>query len=584
MVAQAAKTLGRLASHEQVVLGFLAVLVGALSGLGSIGFRYLIDATQWIFFGPGALGELAAGLPWYQVVAVPTFGGLLVGVLCVYVLPGAPPRGVAEVIEANALRNGRMSLNAGLSATLVSGLSIGCGASVGREGPIVHLGGSLASYVARKLHLGPSLSRTLLGCGVAAAIAAAFNAPIAGVFFALEVVIGHYGLGAFSPVVIASVVGTMLTRIHFGDVAAFSLPPQIVTSFWEMPAFVILGLLCGLLSILLIKSVGWVQDFHDRLRIPLWLRPAVAGVAVGGIAVGCPEVLGIGYDTNDAALRGNFVFTAVVTIALAKSFATVVSLGSRFGGGIFSPSLVIGATVGVAYGMVVGGFFPELSSNYTLYGILGMGAMAASTIGAPISTVIMIFELTLDYGATFALMAAVAVSAIVTKQLLGHSFFTWQLAQRGVSVSDSLEMGVLDKRKVRDVMHRDCISVGEDTPISELCHRFRNSHLPIFVSGDDGRLLGTVAVEDLADVLVDHQEENENFRARDLVRQTHTVLVPDDNLVTALKRSRAHDEDHIPVVRSKDDMTVIGEVRQRDLLLAYNRALLEARARERGEG
>ena len=188
-----------------------------------------------------------------------------------------------------------MSLNEGLGAAFVSAASIGCGASVGREGPIVHLGATLGSYVAKRLQLSPSLAQTLLGCGVAAAIASAFNAPIAGVFFALEVVVGHYGLGAFSPVVISSVMGTVITRIHIGPDAAFVLPPQQVVSFLEIPAFVLLGLVGAVSAIALIRGIALVQATQERVGTPVWLRPALAGLATGLIALQLPEVLGVGY-------------------------------------------------------------------------------------------------------------------------------------------------------------------------------------------------------------------------------------------------------------------------------------------------
>ncbi len=415
--------------NDQVLLFVLAVVIGMAAGYGAMGFRLLAAVLQYVLFG-NSMDQIvshATQLPWWHLLLVPTLGGLAIGLFTRHVLPGRLPQGVADVMAASALRSGRMSLREGVAAAFVSAGSIGCGASVGREGPIIHLGATFASAIAQKLHLSPSLAKTLLGCGVAAAIASAFNAPIAGVFFALEVVVGHYGIGAFSPVVISSVIGTVITRIHIGADAAFILSPQQVTSFWELPAFIILGLVCALAAMGMLKGIALVQAIHDRLKIASWLRPAIAGLIVGAIALEWPEVLGVGYETTDNALKGGYDLQLLIFLAIAKATATAVCHGSGFGGGIFSPSLVLGALVGSAYGLIADGFFPDLGSSSSVYALLAMAAVAACTLGAPISTIIMVFELTADYGITFALMVTVSIASIVCRQLHWHSFFSWQL-------------------------------------------------------------------------------------------------------------------------------------------------------------
>ena len=578
-----ARRLEAAARSEHVTLGILAVVVGGLAGGGAIAFRYAIDAAQLTFFlNAGALAEVARTLPFWHVLLAPTLGGLLIGILCVHVLPGPQPQGVAQVIAANALRNGRISTRQGLAAALVNALAIGAGGSVGREGPIVHVGATLASLVARRLGLGANLARTLLGCGVAAAVAAAFNAPIAGVFFALEVVIGHYALTAFSPVVIASVIGTIVSRAHFGDAVAFTLPPQSVVSFFEFPAFVLLGLVAGAVAIALLKTVALVDAVHTRLNVPLWLRPALAGFAVGAIALAFPEVLGIGYATTDATLNGAFGFATVLSLALAKGLATALCLGSRYGGGVFSPALVLGALVGVSFDAVAGAAFPELSSSAALYGILGMGAVAGAVLGAPISTIIMVFELTHDYGVTFALMVVVAIATLFTMQAHGHSFFTWQLAREGLNLGRALELRLLERRRVAEIMHPEHHSVAASASLEDLKRRFRSSHVPIYVRDEAGRLVGEVSFGDLADAAF-APARGAPPTASDLAHPVGLVLYPDDDLASAWRRAKNQAEDHIPVVRSPKDRTVLGEVMIRDLMVAHNEALLEARALERGD-
>ena len=570
--------------NDQVLLFFLAAIIGMAAGYGAIAFRLLVAGQHYVLFGNpmDRIFSSAVSLPWWHLIMVPTLGGLAIGLFTRYVLPGRLPQGVADVMAASALRNGRMSLREGLAAALVSAGSVGCGASVGREGPIVHLGATFASAMAQRLHLSPSLARTLLGCGVAAAIASAFNAPIAGVFFALEVVIGHYGIGAFSPVVISSVIGTVITRIHIGEDAAFRLAPQQIASFWELPAFIILGLVCALSAVGLLKGIALVQAAHDRLGVVRWLRPAMAGLMVGVIAIEYPEVLGVGYEATETTLRGGYGLKLLILLAIAKATATVVCLGSGFGGGIFSPSLVLGALVGSAFGLIAGGFFPGLGSLTSVYALLAMAAVAACTLGAPISTIIMVFELTADYGITFALMVTVAIASLIFHQLHWHSFFSWQLLKRGIDLYTRHDQRVLASRKVAEVMRKEVVTVGLDADLDHLKSMFLHRHLPIFVVGDSGALVGTIHFEDLADAAFE-ADRDVAPAARDLVHRLPAALTPEDDLEKALRVCEANHEEHMPVVKDGVCKQVVAEVRLTDLFLAQNQALLEARAVELGE-
>ncbi|MCK5168192.1 MAG: chloride channel protein, partial [Rhodospirillaceae bacterium] len=331
-----------------------------------------------------------AGLQWWQIVWPPVVGGLIVGILVRIGLPENRPQGVANVIEANALKGGRMSLSDGLRAAVVNAISIGSGASVGREGPAVHLGAALAANIAKRLKLTRSISRTLWGCGVAAAVAGSFNAPIAGALFANEVVIGHYALKAFAPVVIASVTGTAISRAYFGDFPAFALPPHAITSYLEFPAFIILGVVAGLVASALVRGIIRAQDLSEKIPLPSWLRPGIGGLAVGLMAVWLPQIIGVGYGATEQALIGNFTLTVLLLVLVGKVVATAISLGFGFGGGIFSPSLVIGAVLGGAYGIIASGIFPDIGADIGAYSLIGMGAVAAATLGAPISTALII--------------------------------------------------------------------------------------------------------------------------------------------------------------------------------------------------
>ena len=576
----------RFGRNDQVVLSVLAVVIGAAAGGAAIAFRDAIGGFQWLAYGFSSekVATLAAALPWWQLILAPTLGGLLVGLFIHRFMPNGRPQAVAQVIEASALHEARMSLTVGIRAALASAVSIGCGASVGREGPVVHLGASLGSWLAKRLHLGRVLARTLLGCGVAAGVAASFNAPIAGSFFALEVVIGHYALSAFAPIVIASVTGTLISRARYGDFPAFVLPENwTIVSFWEFPAFALLGLVSALAAIIFMWSIIFSEDFVAKLPVPPWSRPALAGVLVGIIALAFPQVLGVGYEATDAALSDLYPLWLLLALIVAKTAATAICLGSGFAGGVFSPSLFIGAMVGGAYGIIATHAFPELSSGHGAYTMIGMGAVAGAVLGAPMSTILMVFELTSDYELTIAVMLATVIASVVTQQVHGRSMFVWQLERRGVSIRGGHQSGLIRRVKVSSVMDHRYSAVKPETPIAEV--RLKLQAAPwgeLFVVDEEGALCGVITYGDLHEAAFDTSHDSELI-ADNVARSAPAMLQIGDHLETAVKVFNVTGEPHIPVVTDKKSMVMRGLVHEHEVMLAYQRALNQARAEERGE-
>jgi len=565
--------------NEKIVMAGLAMLLGVLGGGFAIAFREGIGAVQMLFYGDWTerLASHARTLPWWHILAATTLGGLIVGGLVHWAMPGRRPQGVADVIEASALRGGRMSLRAGFAAALISAVSLGAGASTGREGPVVHLGATLSALVANRLRLGRSMAQTLLGCGVAAAVAASFNAPIAGVFFALEVVVGSYALATFAPIVLASVTGTIISRMYFGDFPAFVLPAHPIVSFLEFPAFALLGALCAAVSFAMVWSVGFVQDRLDGWRIPPWLRPALGGLAVGGIALAFPEVLGVGYEATDTALRQGYPFLILIALVIAKLTATVVSLGCGFGGGVFSPSLFIGAMLGGSFGLVATLILPELSSGHGAYTIVGMGAVAGTVLGAPISTILMVFELTGDYSLTIAVMVATVISSQVMSHVYADSFFVWQLSRRQISLKGGRESRALRSARVGDTMKQDFLTVRPDAALSEIRAKLQRSrYAELFVVDAEGQLCGTITLTDLAENAFDTSHDNE-LLAGDVQRRNPPALTVDDTLDQAVRLMDGAGEEHIAVMDSEKAHHMVGVLHQRDVMQTYHRAILEAR-------
>ena len=574
--------------NDPIILSLSAAVIGVAVAYAAIGFRLALEGVQLAGFGFGGenVFSQAAGLAWWHVVAVPAAGGLAVGLFTRYAMPGRRPQGVADVIESVALKGGRMGLRAGLGAAAISAVSLGAGASTGREGPIVHLGATLASFAGQRLHMSPSMRLTLLGCGVAAGVAASFNAPIAGVFFALEVVVGHYALHAFAPVVIASVVGTIVSRIHYGEAPAFIIPDYDVVSLWEFPAFAILGAVSGLIAAIFMWSAIFAEDTVERMRIPEVLRPAAGGLAIGAIAVFAPQVLGVGYEATDAALKEQFPLWLLIALIVAKTTATAVSIGCRFGGGVFSPSLLLGALTGGAYGIMAAAAFPELAASEGLYAIVGMGAMAAAVLGAPISTILIVFELTGDYRLVVAVMLAVVIATFLSQRLVGRSFFHWQLARRNITLRGGRAQYLLRQRRVAEVMGRDFDKVAHDAGIQEMRNLLLSSpHGAFFVDDAAEQLAGTLTFADLKAAVRDAAAEGAKpATAIDLCHRDPPVLLGLQTLDTALSLFDSSQEEHLAVVTGYEEKRVIGVVHKTDALVAHNRALLQAQAEEHGEG
>jgi len=576
---RALRRIGRMVRHEQVILFILSVVIGLIAGGCAIVFREGILLVQQLGFGIASerVHSMAALLSWWHILLVTTVGGLVVGILVKYTMAEKRPEGVADVIAASALRGGRIPLRNGVCAAIVSAVSLGTGASAGREGPVVHLGATLSSFVAEKLHLGRALSRTLLGCGVATAVAASFNAPIAGVFFALEVVLGHYALSAFAPVVIASVTGTVLSRVYFGDHPAFILPVSDITSFLEFPAFALLGVSSGAVAIIFMRLTAIATSLAERSRIPGWLRPAGGGFLIGLVGLEFPEVLGVGYEATDMALNGHLAFFILIALLVAKVCATAVALGSGFGGGVFSPSLFIGAMTGGTFGVIATSVFPDLSSGYSAYTLVGMGAVAASVLGAPISTILMVFELTENYALTIAVMVATALASLITSYIYGHSFFTWQLESRGISLEGTREQRLLQSIRVGEIMRQDYVAVDPADPLARVRSQLIRSHFgTIFVVDRDGVLHGTITLSDLADSAFDTSMDS-LLNAQDVCHLHPLAVDADDDLGRAFGLMESGGEDHVPVVESHESMKLIGILHQRDVMHAHSRVILGAR-------
>ncbi|GGC96572.1 chloride channel protein [Aquisalinus flavus] len=510
----------------------LSALIGVVVGYGVIGFSLAIDWMSALSYGEGRIA-MASGirdLNPARAWIVPVVGGVAVGAL-LYIakqlkwLPEVKFQGVAEVIEARAGPPGHVSFRAGMVNTAAAVVALGSGASAGREGPAVLLGGAISTAMSERWGLSGKDARTLLGCGAAAAVAASFNAPIAGMLFALEVILGNYALSVFGPVALSSITAAVIARIHLTDVRAFVIPLYGDSGPWDIPFSAALGIVCGLVAfcfLLLTSSLQlWVRRQVVRFKVEQALLPPIAGMLMGTIALFYPEVLGVGYEATTEAIQGSYTLAMLTILLIVKLGATAVCLSCRFGTGVFSGGIFFGAISGAAFGAVLGIFIPGLSADPTFYAMVGMGAVSGAILGAPISTTLIVFELTGDYQMTVALMIAVGIATLISQTFFGSSWFHWQLGQRGYDLSEGPQGMILQTIRVRDVMR----SMPEDSsPLEEGVARLR----------------------------------------------------PDHSLGEALARMRDHDRDGMPVTDIDDRSKVIGYITQVRALAVYNRALIES--------
>ncbi|MEW9919078.1 chloride channel protein [Marimonas sp. MJW-29] len=446
----------------KITFWFIALLIGIAAGFAALLFRKGINWLQASLYGTEDVQYLhtfISGLNWYWVILIPTFGGLVVGLILNHFTNDGRVRSVADVITGAALHDGRVEIKAGVASAFASLITLSTGGSSGREGPVVHIAGVISTWVSQKINADGITGRDLLGCAVAAAVSASFNAPIAGALFALEVVLRHFAVHAFAPIVIASVAGAVINRIEFGGVTEFTLAEYVDLQFYaELPAFLLLGLTCGLVSVALMRSIFWAEDFGNYLQArtgwPRWLRPMVAGALLGVIALWFPHIIGVGYETMSLALTGELLLHEAIIFAILKVAAVAITLGGRMGGGVFSPSLMLGALTGLGFGVIATGVFPDVSGSSSLYALAGMGAVAAAVLGAPISTTLIVFELTGDWQTAMAVMVAVSMSTALASRIVDRSFFLTQIERRGIHLAAGPQAYLLAMFMVARIMRR----------------------------------------------------------------------------------------------------------------------------------
>ena len=566
-----------LKEESVVLLLLIAILIGATTGCLAVGFRFLLlYATKLCWNHPFDVLGSAGDMKWYVILLIPVIGGLLVGPLVSFLAPETRGTGVPEVIEAVSIREGAIRHRTTLFKTVSSAISIGTGASVGREGPIVHIGSSVGSSIAQLLKLGSEWRRVFLACGAASGIAATFNAPMAGVLFAIEIILTDFEVSYLSHIVISAVTATVISHHFLGNLPAFNIPQYEMISYWEILLYLILGVLAGVVSIVFIKLISGVEDAFDKMRTPVYIRPAMGGFLVGLIAITCPNVLGVGYQSVNLVLTADIALKSMILIIIFKLIATSFSVGAGFSGGIFAPSLFLGAMLGGIFGIISSFFFPDIVSPFQAYGLIGMGAVVSGTTLAPITAILTIFELTYNYNIILPLMTSCIASLVIVQKFYGHSIYETKLLKKGVSIVRGHDVNILRTMIITDYMDTEYESLKESARLKNIILNVQESRYPHFlVINDKDELVGMLSMRDLKNCLPKMEELNELIVAADIMTKDIYCITQDDNLATAFEIFEGKQISILPVVDVDNPEKVVGVLKKNDLLLAYNQKILK---------
>ena len=559
---------------EHIYMILIALIIGLLGGLCSVGFRELIHIIQLGSWSQsGNLVDHIRTLPWWWKIGIPTFGGLLVGLIIHNFAREAKGHGVPEVMEAVALRGGRIRPRIVFAKMIASGICIATGGSVGREGPIVQIGSSLGSTIGQWLKISEGRLRTLVGCGAAAGIAATFNAPVAGTLFAVEVILGDFGVSQFSPIVISSVSATIVSRYFNGDFSAFNVPAYSLNNPLEIFAYATLGIIAGFVAVAFVKSLYKFEDIFENLSMYPPLKTIIGGFLIGLIALKYPEVLGLGYETIDQALNGNMIIDLLLILIVVKIFAVSITIGSGGSGGILAPSLFIGAMTGGVIGMAVNILWPGAVASPGAYALVGMGAVVAAGTYAPITAILIIFELTNDYKIILPLMISCIIATILAAKIQEGSIYTIKLLRRGLNINKGRSINVMEDLKVKTIMKKDFATVPVNAQLMLIVSRFiEHPGNSLFVINENRNLCGLITLDEIRPIMADAQSLQSLLIAKDLmIEHGFPKFSPDDSLAIVMKHLGSNSYD-LPVLSNGE---IIGSIWPENVIALYNEEIFK---------
>ncbi|WP_342304248.1 chloride channel protein [Methanolobus sp. ZRKC5] len=560
---------------ESLISNSLALVVGVLTGFAIVFYDRLLKISQNSFNGiiPESHG--------YFIILLPALGGLIVGII-VHLFIHTRRYDIEEVIEATALHGGRMSARNAFLEVLASIVSIGSGGSVGKEAPVVLAGSGVGSLVSQIFKMNGNRVKILIGCGASGGIAAAYNAPLAGVVFAVEVILGELEASSFIPIVISAVFATLVSTVIFGVRTIEVSSYQLMNPFFESILYLFLGVLAGIISAILMRSLFGIHKFFDSLSIHPVIKPAIGGLFVGLIGFFYPQIFGVGYDAITDALNNGLALKLMLALIVLKIIAFSFTMGSGGSGGSIVPSLFVGAMLGGAYGSIVHGIFPTITAESGAYALAGMGAVFAGTSRAPLASILILFELTRDYNMILPIMLACVVSNVVSSSIYSESIFTEGLHRRGFTIRKGREVDIMESLLVTNAMKHNVQTVSENKKVGALISLMQSSrHAGFPVLDSNGNLSGVVTLKDVRDK-VGHDELNKTIN--EICSKDVEVAYPEETLNTVLKRLAAKDIGRLPVVLKTDRTKLLGIITRSDIVKLYDKKILDKVQRLQKEG
>ncbi len=572
------KTLGRVHISENTFMAILAVVIGLLSGLGNYAFRKLVELVHWLVVEQGMSLFDVPYEGWsparFWTILFPVVGGLLVIPLWIY-FRNDLRFGFSRFLAQVNLRGGRVPARTIFTRGAASAITLGTGGSAGQEGPIAQIGGAIGSQLGQVFNISGDRLKTIVACGVSGGVAATFNAPIAGVFFAQEIVLlSSFELSSFTSIVIASGMSTVVSRALLGNAPAFVVPPYAMSSGWELVFYVVLGLLIGALAPLFIKFHFRVKDLFTAIKMPAWGKPVLGGLLVGAIGVFLPQISGNGYEFMEQALHGQGTWVLLGGLVLFKALATSITLGSGLPGGMFAPSLYIGAMTGGAFGCLLKILYPTLSLSVGAYALVGMGAFLSAATHAPMTAIFLLFEITASYQVIVPIMVACVIGTTMSRHFHKESLETEELSRIGIDLGAGKERNIMKSLRVGEVMTRDPEAIPEQMTLRQFTKTLagsRQSNFPLV--NEAGELTGILSSQDFMGAVFE-RDLMDLVVVKELATVDIITVTEDEDLDQVMRKIGLRNIEQLPVVDRDNSRKLVGIISRRDMVSAYNRALM----------
>jgi len=551
------------------------LIIGILGGYGSVGFKWAVKQMQDLAWGSWADPVvLVPQFQWYWILIIPAIGLLIAATFVKYFAPEARGHGVPEVMENVAIRGGIIRPRVMVIKLLASAVSIASGGSVGREGPMVQIGATVGSIFGQITQVTTRKMKTFVGCGAAAGIAATFNAPIAGALFALEIILGDFGLAQFSPIVLSAVMGTVVSHQYVEEFGGFDVPAYNLVSPWELIPYLVLGLITGLVAVAFIRSLYKTEDLVEKVKVPFYIKAVIGGGLVGAMALVFPEILGNGYEAINMMLLGDVAWKIALILVAWKILATSITLSTGGSGGVFAPSLFLGAMTGSFVGSIAHTLFPEITATPGAYALVGMAGVVGAATHAPLTAILIIFELTNNYQIILPVMLTTIIATVFSIVLNKESIYSLKLIRRGIDINKGRDVNILRALPISSAMRRTMERVNQNTTLRELMDLMADSqHTVFFVMNNEEQLTGYITLNDLRKIMQNADILSHLVIAGDIAHPMGFTLTSDDTLDQAMDLFVQEGIDELPIIENQEDKKLQGTLWRQDVIEAYNREI-----------